>query len=239
METQTLPTKTFKEVHEELEMEASLLKKNHNVAAFKEKAEFLTDVGFIDSIATKLYAAIAENQGVIAEYERKYLGRYKFILGPQLERICEKYNLFVRPVHTFLGDIPEKNIKEMKGFSVFVEDLALYSVSEKAWTNHWQQFLIGTGSNSFSENETWRLPIRNIAKVGMDWALSIAAIKPLFSAEAFEKSESRIIGPQELTAKGQVDLDPIVLFQTKHGYLIITAWGDEANDELVVNQKNN
>lgn len=30
--------------------------------------------------------------------------------------------------------------------------------------------------------------------------------------------------------------DPVVLQQVKGGYLIITAWGDEASDENVVNQ---
>lgn len=33
--------------------------------------------------------------------------------------------------------------------------------------------------------------------------------------------------------------DPVVLQPIKNGYLIITAWGDEASDELVVNQINN
>lgn len=33
--------------------------------------------------------------------------------------------------------------------------------------------------------------------------------------------------------------DPVVLHRVKGGYLILTAWGDEASDELVVNQKMN
>lgn len=43
----------------------------------------------------------------------------------------------------------------------------------------------------------------------------------------------------EVEPKNQVDLDPIVLCRTKHGYLIITAWGDEANDELIINENHN
>ena len=42
---------------------------------------------------------------------------------------------------------------------------------------------------------------------------------------------------KELEAKNEVELDPKVLFETKHDYLIITAWSDEANNELIVNQK--
>ena len=33
--------------------------------------------------------------------------------------------------------------------------------------------------------------------------------------------------------------DPIVLQRVERGYLIITAWGDEASDPIVVNSKNN
>jgi hypothetical protein len=33
--------------------------------------------------------------------------------------------------------------------------------------------------------------------------------------------------------------DPVVLQPVKNGYLILTAWGNESEDELVVNQKFN
>ena|SRR3990167_3033660 len=33
--------------------------------------------------------------------------------------------------------------------------------------------------------------------------------------------------------------DPIVLFQVPNGFLICTAWGDEATDPLVINERNN
>jgi len=33
--------------------------------------------------------------------------------------------------------------------------------------------------------------------------------------------------------------DPVVLQPVKGGYLIVTAWGDESKDELVVNEKLN
>lgn len=33
--------------------------------------------------------------------------------------------------------------------------------------------------------------------------------------------------------------DPVTLQPVKGGYLILAAWGDEASDEIVVNQNNN
>lgn len=40
-------------------------------------------------------------------------------------------------------------------------------------------------------------------------------------------------------AKVTVDPDPIVLYPVKHGYIIVTAWGDEASDPLVLNEQMN
>jgi hypothetical protein len=33
--------------------------------------------------------------------------------------------------------------------------------------------------------------------------------------------------------------DPIVFYQVKGGYLIVTAWGDEARDEVILNPNTN
>ncbi len=69
--------------------------------------------------------------------------------------------------------------------------------------------------------------------------LEIAAVESLFSPMAFTTSRARILSTDEIEAQSQVDLDPIVLFKTLHGYLVITAWGDEANDELIFKPANN
>jgi len=33
--------------------------------------------------------------------------------------------------------------------------------------------------------------------------------------------------------------DPIVLLPVSEGYIVVTAWGDEASDPIVVNESNN
>ena len=82
METQTITTKTFREVHAEIENEHLFLQQNHDIKNFYDKADFLSKIGFENSIATKLYSAIAANHDVANEYAEKYLGQYKFILNP-------------------------------------------------------------------------------------------------------------------------------------------------------------
>lgn len=240
MDTKTIPTKTFKEVHEELENESVFLHKNHDIENFKDKAEFLKGVGFENSIAAKLYSAIADNHHLVEDYNRKYHGQYKFILKPQLERVLEKYNLYLRNPKFFLGDIPEKNISDIMKFYVFLEDISL---SQKHY-----EFLIKklreenpssmNMMSSFHQPKI-KIPSQDFKRHGLESFIKIAAIEKLFNEEAFKESRSRILDKPELQAKNQVDLDPIILFETRHGYIIITAWGDEANDELVVNQNNN
>lgn len=238
MDTKTITTKTFKEVHAEIENEHLFLQKNHDIKNFKAKADFLSKIGFENSIATKLYSAVAENHNVINEYDKKYLGQYKFILKPQLERVCEKYNLFVRDTKFFLGDIPEKNIKDIMGFSIFIDDLPINEEYKSRWLVQYKH-LVREQYDFYSRQRSLRISIEHFAEMGIGNYIQIAAIKSLFDEQAFAQSQARILNKTELAAKYQVELDPIVLCETKHGYIIITAWGDEANDELVANQNHN
>jgi hypothetical protein len=283
METETVERKviSFKEVHIDLEKESVFLKKSHDIEGYKNKAEFLNGSGFQNSIAAKLYSSISENSHKIDEYEKKYHGQYRFILKPQLERLCEKYNLFVREPKHFLGDIPEPNIKEMINFKVHLEDLNapkgtiedVLRENSRALEASWDK-IFGSEDNGLHRGQcedfvkTWmeanreniinpnlsfdsfsmspepilkgcKSTMNNLNKLGFRGVIQIAAVEELFDQEAFTESKARVLGRAELTAKFQVDLDPIVLCETRHGYIVITAWGDEANDELILNANKN
>lgn len=236
-----METKTFREVHAELEAESTFLKKKRDTTQFTKKANFLKDCGFINSIATKLYDCIGYNHYVASNFETRYKGLYKFIFEPQLERVCEKYNLFVRDVQLFIADIPETNINHMMNFSLYTNDLPIGDRTV-TWVDRIERAGIKIIRNEFES----RISLSEIGKLSElarldESIIQVAAVKEMFSPKAFEKSQSRIIRQEdvEAPAKGQVDLDPIVLCKVNGGYLIITAWGDEANDELVVNQNNN
>jgi hypothetical protein len=262
MEVKTAPeisTKTFKEVHADLEHEQIFLQQNHDVSNFKKKADFLSSIGFQNSIATKLYSSIAENNHFFRDYEKKYFGLYKFLLEPQIERICEKYNLYVRDLQYFLGDIPEDNIIQIMNFSVCLDDIKDYHLfytnndfnpyqQNKLVVNSLPMFiknnmehLILTGYSDYltARPEQVRIPITSFKRFGLTNLLTIASVESLLSPNAFLNSRNRIESKPELAPKHKVELDPIVLFKTAHGYLVITAWGDEANDELVANPKMN
>lgn len=234
-----LETKTFKEVHKDIENESLFLSSNHNIADFSNKANFLKSIGFSNAIATKIYGSIVENKKLIDSYAVRYGGKYKFILEPQLERICEKYNLYVRDSGFFLGDIPERNIKEMMDFSVSIDDID-FNISSLNAPGYQIKAAIMNILGIFSDDRAAiKIPMHRLGEVRLNEFILIAAIESLFHKSAFDKSRERILGSPQLEAKGQVDLDPIVLMKVKGGYLIITAWGDEANDELVFNEKLN
>lgn len=256
-------TLSFKDVHLELERENSLLLKEHDLSDFTEKSDFLKAINFNNSKATKLYSAIIESQEYRKDFNRRYNGMYKFILPEQLERVCEKYNLFVRGANDFCGDIPEKNIKDMMDFKFFIEDIFSVNfenqsameksimendVLDKAriprnasyrlesLTSVMEKIVESFSNKFYSGNMDWRLKNRML----LQSRLVIAAVPSLFRPSAFEKDNTRLGNDrEELEATGQVDLDPIVMLKNSHGYIIITAWGDEANDELVVNQNLN
>ena len=266
---ETIPQKkivSFKEVHKELELEAQFVNKDHDILGFKEKADFLTNIGFVDSIATRIYKDISENSETIKLYKDKY-PFHKFIFKSQLMRICEKYDLYVRDPEFFIGDIPTKNIDDMRSFMIDpfdVFDIKMYDEkdyevfkrvegifdmyklnSTKITLKRFFQCLEGLPRINRHDILMSTFDIDDDTKIDflgddirrfLSKSLEIAAVKTMFNPRAFERSEARILNEAELEAKSQVDLDPIVLMKVKGGYLVITAWGDEANDELVVNQ---
>ena len=258
------PIKSFKEVHEELEKEATFLTMEHDVREFKAKSDSLSSIGFTSSIATRLYGAVAENHKMIKAFQERYEGIIKFIILPQLERISEKYNLYVRDIADFIGDIPEENINDMLNFKVCVEDLpedfvevvtkmeALKSHTASKIREAYKDNFMMDYSNPMGMNYKTNAFIsltelgelyQEVKELGIQYKrqfaqpiIQIAATKEMFADKAFERSEARILSAAdwEPIAKAQVDLDPIVLVRTKKsGFLIPTAWGDEANDELL------
>ena len=269
-----MKTVSFKEVHKELELESMFLNKKHDISSFKEKGTFLSKIGFENSIATRIYNGVTDAQHLINEYKVSY-PNYKFILQPQLERVLEKYNLYQRDCKYFMGDIPEKNIKDIQNFKVIYEDLPkklekvfkeflgyTYNMLQNKKRNN-PDSLVGSYIKSieclFNSSTKLACADKNNPsyKIGLDniinslnaintinntngySPLTICAVESLFNQDAWKEGKQRIIGKKEIEAKSQVDLDPIVLFEVEGGYLIVTAWGDEANDELIFNESLN
>jgi len=200
----------------------------------QEAKKFLQQEDYMEGLRKLGFEKVPEVQ----EYEKKktmkrmvettlyYKERYpfhKFIIEDMVKTICDKYDLYCGQSFNFVGSIPDKNIKEILDFKLKDED--------RPESNDGVFFSWGSGSEDFSRlflldgkwNEN-KIESRGSKHV----FLRICADK-----SQFDLSNITIIDGYKLIP------DPIVLQPVKGGYLVVTKWGNEASDEIVVNEKMN
>lgn len=186
----------------------------------------------------------------------------KFITEQQAEVICTKWNLVCGPVASFTGFVPEKNLKQIEDFEVNQEDVLVDAVRiTRAWNTGTNDFT----SRSRGADHIHKvlgvdvIPCNDPRLIWhKDGLFGLNAINPSGTAyvtkyEHIDRTGLRICAPKkEMNVDGLKKTgfsffkvtekhvpDPVVLQPVKGGYLIVTAWGDEASDENVVNQKFN
>lgn len=140
---------------------------------------------------------------------------YKFITKESVEKLCEKYGLVYGPVDCFIGNVPDKNIEDMEKFHIDDEDKAYHSrFKDLGYTNYQ-------------------------SAIGHREAVMFEIVAPITDFDV----DSLKLNKFKLERKPVVKDDPIVLqairFANSTFYLIVTAWGEEASDELVLNPKHN
>lgn len=232
----TIPT--AKDIHNEaFSIQSTIL----NLATESSK-EIFNDK-FKGDLASKLYDigfTGAKNIGVPVEANKKraaiqwYLDnnpQYKFIDAASVDLICNKYNLYLCDISDFIGEIPLKNQKEILDFKI--KETAAVNSNRVDWVQY-DRDLIKT---SFEYNKLIeeKMKERDEKIRNMDKSMELIGVHNL-----------KIIAPESeidmryKTKRGrEIVKDPVVLQPVKWGYLIVTAWGDEASDESVVNEKMN
>lgn len=161
----------------------------------------------------------------------------KFITEESVVKICNKYGLVYGEINKYLGTVPDKNLKEIENSKIQNEDKLYNKIIHS-------NSLYGTNritSISYEEYNN-KCEIEEISSDYFHYSyhksnLEIAAPQKDFDMKGFEIQNSK------LTLK-KIDIpDPVVLqpvlFKNNKYYLILSAWGDEASDELVVNNINN
>ncbi len=148
---------------------------------------------------------------------------YKFITEDSVKKICKKYGLVYGSVSKYIGTVPDKNLKHIQEFKIKDVDKAY----GKRFYRHGDTDII-----DFQEY--------SIYKKDIDWSTGTIPMRIAAVAKDFDMTNSEL---KEFEIKDIVKEDPIVLqpvmFKSKQYYLIVTAWGPEASDEIVVNQKMN
>lgn len=208
-----------------------------------DKAARLSKLGFGHSKevqeANAQIAIINEKKKVheaIIYFQQKY-PQYKFITEDSVNEICNKYGLIYGDVYNYTGTVPEKNLKQIEDFSIQSEDKCYqrrFIGGSRSWKPDYVSNIEAHPKYTDREKEL-RMHIYNNHYSYSEDSLTIAAPKSDFNMEGMELKGNKL-------SKIEIP-DPIVLQPVFHGgaryFLIVTAWGLEASDELVVNQKMN
>ena len=217
-------------------------------AASIEKGKRLAALGF-NNVPEAVNAQKVEKQiemsKEVAELVRYYQIKYpnnKFITEEQVKAICEKYGLVCGEISMYKGFVPESKLKVIESFKFDITDSeVVYSYGLRFFTKK----ELFEDSDAFGKS--WRY---NDNKKVYDKLFSIKGvgteghIKSKYNNEGFKicapLKDMEIPKGKEVRGYKIQDIpDPVVLQPVNGGYLIVAAWGDEASDEIVVNQTQN
>lgn len=162
------------------------------------------------------------------ELVRYYQQNYpfnKFINEKQVKEICHKYNLVCGDVNRFMGFVPEKNMEEIVNFKLKSNDVLKIICSKKTFGSNIGEIFKDKGERYYDFPNIYKLTEENSP-------LQICAPIKDMDISGLELKEGYKLEKKFIP-------DPIVLQPVKGGYLILTAWGDEASDPLVVNNNKN
>jgi len=169
--------------------------------------------------------------------------QYKFITEESVKTICSKYNLVYGSVDKYIGTVPDKNIQQMQQFKVDPNDECYQRIFRSRYNNprwlwgepedfHWATLKDKESYNSPSplhmmSNESWQ--VFNICK------LEICAPEKDFDMTNMETKDFKL---SKIEIPDPVVLKPVI-YNGQRYYLIVTAWGKEAGDEIIVNANHN
>lgn len=224
-----------------------------------DKCERLKKLGFTNTKEVKeAEAEIARIKQLKIENENKatliqaieYFSfrypQYKFITEDSVLKICNKYGLIYGEISRYIGDVPEKNLKHIEQFEVDVKDECFYYESgysdlrngrrtlSKRYIDNAENEKVDSRNAENAENHLMPMYFRSY-EVNTKCPLEIAAPVKDFNMEGMEVKNFKI---SKIEIPDPVVLKPVIFGGQKH-YLIVTAWGKEASDEIVVNEKMN
>lgn len=242
------------EIHESFFTEVDRLLKEARISksldtdkqSLIDKCEKLRSLGFTNTKEVKeAEIEISRLEALRKENESKkelieainYFGfkypNYKFITEDSVKKICNKYNLIYGSVRKYIGTVPDKNIKQMQEFNIKKEDMAYWVENRRRYVSIYSN----ESSADIIDYKTHLLYSKDSYYITGVIKMRIAAPKKDFDTTNME------IKDNQLVEKRVEPLDPVVLqpvmFKNKMHYLVVTAWGLEASDELVVNEKMN
>lgn len=232
------PAPTVEEIHREVySIHSVLLKESEEIAkeVIEDNERLLTAKGILElgfhqakNIGDPIRAA--NKIETLKTYQHEY-PNYKFIDKESIVKICEKYCLYLCDVRDFIAEIPFKNQKEIMAFRVKEKHLLNYDRFDHP---HWmfRGELTPEQKTSYS-NMVIKYEQDIINADQSENLMGCFGLKIIAPESQIDMRNKKKIGFQIVAE------DPIILQPVKEGFLIVTAWGEEAKDESVVNQKMN
>lgn len=218
----------------------------------------------VTAVQAKLKLASTKEVADLAMYYNMNYPNNKFITEAQVKSICEKYGLIFGDTSMYKGFVPESKLKLIENFKLKGQDkIKLYleiteyhngDNVELPLSHLTDKDLTDFGIGYLSKRTDYCYITGGDRESLQGTKLFNDKIYDLFSHLKFVKAtvvdqKLKIVAPQkdmEIPQGKQVvgykikDIpDPVVLQPVKGGYLIVCAWGDEASDEIVVNQQMN
>jgi len=228
-----------------------------------EKVDRLKSLGFEKADEVRevqpliIQAQISTRQKENALYYKQHYPLNKFIVESQVEAICEKYGLVCGANHRYKGFVPDKNLKQVEDFKLRKEDEPFAYLCDS--DENIMEILLEKDI-PYGDFEYKRIKKKDSYFVSTDWFDNKGRLAEEFHFLVEGNDYVKIYGlsdkfPQlyicaplkEMDTKGlnvegykiMKELDPVVMKRVQGGYLILTAWGDEASDPNVVNEINN
>ena len=188
----------------------------------------------------------------------------KFITESQVKTICHKYNLVCGDVERFKGFVPDDNLKQIESFNLKDDDKGLVATILNRVENENIFLSRAIIKRSLGYEHIYRTDIDDEYKYAFQRDSSSKSFYAQDRYDLFglsdkgfihlhvENSKFKICAPvKDMDISGlelsegyklqrKIEIpDPVVLQPVKGGYLVVTAWGDEASDAILVNEINN
>ncbi len=227
----------------------------------KEECEKAAQLGFSNSVSLKKYfndKKVYEDSKEMLDNIKRFKIDYptkKFITFKDAADIIRKYGLIIAEPSKFIGEFPEKNLKEMTSFKLKEQDEAyiindltkLYETNQTEYLRQHPREALQYLRRLGGSREIPPMPQTEVFKYYINHDNSIVNkldFGPLKGDEdswedKLNTNKVLIIGTKDQFQLNQNEVmvggsivelkdDPIVVKPVKNGFLILTVWGDEA-----------
>lgn len=231
---------------EALLVDTELLDKDEvKLSKLTAKLEMMRNSGLINTkqVLNQYKLVDEENSRLLSLRQARIYQKYpyRFIEEHALMNICAKYGLLVGPLACFTGEAPDWVYEKVSHFNQHRRDI----ISDEHLPHKTLQYT-GLGYHDFSIGRFIVEEFSKSVKSDQENPANYVEHKDNLCLIAAPKTEMntdnhKIVNGFMLqqTPKFQIKNDPLVLQPVKGGFLIIAAWGPEAFDPAVQNNKLN